>query len=200
MDGTARMEPVKVACFFAVFAVFAPSAFAQVTAQPPRGPLTPPWDKGIQPISRDSYYNAIACGKQGGANPPCVFYDTGLCKNPDFALALFTPYKQVAYEVWQAVRARQEPPAPSYAEAQRTRITLGVTPAAGSKNAIAGVSITRGGRLVKPITQSLESGGGGKFIFDFPAFAPTENVTLELAGRAKTVTCAIDKSVLALLR
>jgi len=190
---------MKRAPAFAAFA-FASFAFAQVTAQPPRGPLTPPWDKGIQPISRDSYYNAIACGKQGGANPPCVFYDAGLCKNPDFTLALFTPYKQVAYEVWQAVRSKQDPPTPSYAEAQRTRITLGVTPAAGSKNAIAGVSIARGGRVVKPVTQSLESGGGGKFIFDFPAFAPTENVTLELAGRAKTVTCAIDKSVLALLR
>ena len=191
---------MKVAVYFAAFACSASFAFAQVTAQPPRGPLMPPWDKGIQPISRDSYYNAIACGKQGGASPPCVFYDTGLCKNPDFTLALFTPYKQVAYEVWQAVRAKQAPPTPSYAEAQRTRITLGVTPAAGSKNAIARVSMTRGARVVQPITQSLESGGGGKFIFDFPAFAPTDNVTLELAGRAKTVTCAIDKSVLALLR
>ena len=201
MDRPARVEPVKrVFASLAVFAVLATSASAQITAQPPKGPLTPPWNKGIQPISRDSYYNAIACGKQGGANPPCVFYDTGLCKNPDFTLALFTPYKQVAYEVWQAVRNKQEPPTPSYADAQRTRITVGVTPAAGSKNAIAGVAIKRGGRVVKPVTQSLESGGGGKFIFDFPAFAPTEDVALELAGRGKTVTCAIDKSVLALLR
>jgi len=185
---------------FAAFASFAPFASAQVVAQPPKGPLRPPWDKGIQPISRDSYYNAIACGKQGGANPPCVFYDTGLCTNADFTLAMFTPYKQVAYEVWQAVRNKQEPPTPSYADAQRTRITLGVTPAGGSKNAITRVTITRGGRAVKPVTQSLESGGGGKFIFDFPAFAPTEDVMLELAGRARTLTCAIDKSVLGLLR
>ena len=191
---------MRAFAFFAVFVSFAPFASAQVVAQPPKGPLTPPWDKGIQPISRDSYYNAIACGKQGGANPPCVFYDTGLCKNEDFTLALFTPYKQVAYEVWQAVRNKQEPPTPSYADAQRTRITLGVMPASGSKNAITGVTITRGGRAVKPVTQSLESGGGGKFIFDFPAFAPTEGVMLELAGRARTLTCAIDTSVLALLR
>ena len=200
MDRPARLELVKPFALFALFALFAASAYAQITAQPPRGPLTPPWDKGIQPISRDSYYNAIACGKQGGANPPCVFYDAGLCKNPDFTLALFTPYKQVAYEVWQAVRNKQEPPTPSYADAQRTRITVGVTPGAGSKNPIARVAITRGGRAVSAITQSLEAGGGGKFIFDFAAFAPTDDVTLELAGRAKTVTCAIDKSVLALLR
>jgi hypothetical protein len=173
---------------------------AQITAQPPKGPLTPPWDKGIQPIGRDSYYNAIACGKQGGTNPPCVFYDTGLCKNDDFTLALFTPYKQVAYEVWQAVRQKQEPPMPSYADAQRTRITLGVTPASGSKNAVTGVTIKRGGAAVKPITQSLESNGGGKFTFDFPAFAPTSNITIEFAGRVRTLTCAVDKSVLALFR
>jgi hypothetical protein len=172
----------------------------QITAQPPAAPITPAWDKGIQPISRDSYYNAIECGKKGGANPPCVFYDTGLCKNVDFTLALFTPYKMVAYEVWQSVRRKQEPPMPSYPEAQRTRITLGVTPVAGSKNPIAGVSIARGGTIVKPATQSLETGGGGKFIFDFSAFAPTADITLELAGRARTLTCAIPQSVLILFR
>jgi hypothetical protein len=172
---------------------------AQIVAQPPSAPIVPAWDKGIQPISRDSYYNAIECGKKGGANPPCVFYDTGLCKNDDFTLALFTPYKMVAYEVWQAVRNKQEPPTPSYAEAQRTRITVGVTPVAGSKNPIASVSIARGGRIVKPVTQSLET-GGGKFIFDFSAFAPTEDITLQLSGRNRTLTCAIGKPVLALLR
>jgi hypothetical protein len=174
------------------------AAHAQIKAQPPK-PATPRWDKGIQPISRDSYYNAIACGKQGGATPACVFWDTGLCKNDDFTLAMYTPYKQVAYEVWQAVRNKQEPPTPSFADAQRTRITVGVTPPAGAKNPIAGVTIKRGAQTVKPVTQSLES-GGGKFIFDFPAFAPTEAITIELAGKARTVTCEVDKSVLAMFR
>jgi hypothetical protein len=173
---------------------------AQIKAQPPKGPVTPPWDKGIQPISRDSFYNAIACGKQGGANPPCVFWDTGLCKNPDFTLAMYTPYKQVAYEVWQAVQKKQEPPTPSYADAQRTRITVGVSPAPGAKNAITNVTITRGGRVVKPVTQSLESGGGGKFIFDFAPFAPTEDITIEFAGKARTLKCEVDKAVLATFR
>jgi hypothetical protein len=174
-----------------------PVVHAQVKAQ--ARPATPPWDKGIQPISRDSYYNAIACGKQGGANPACVFWDTGLCKNDDFTLAMYTPYKQVAYEVWQAVKNKQAAPTPSYADAQRTRITVGVTAAAAAKNPIAGVTIKRGGSAVKPVTQSLES-GGGKFIFDFPAFAATEGIAIELAGRARTITCAVDKSVLASFR
>ena len=173
---------------------------SQIKAQPPKGPVTPPWDKGIQAISRDSFYNAIVCGKQGGANPPCVFWDTGLCKNPDFTLAMYTPYKQVAYEVWQAVQKKQEPPTPSYADAQRTRITVGVTPAAGAKNPIAAVTIARGGRVVKPVTQSLESGGGGKFIFDFAPFAPTEDITIEFAGKARTLKCEVDKTVLATFR
>jgi len=174
-----------------------PVVHAQVKAQ--ARPATPPWDKGIQPISRDSYYNAIACGKQGGANPACVFWDTGLCKNDDFTLAIYTPYKQVAYEVWQAAKNKQAAPTPSYADAQRTRITVGVTAAPAAKNPIAGVTIKRGGSAVKPVTQSLES-GGGKFIFEFAAFAPTEDVTIELAGRARTVTCSVDKSVLATFR
>jgi len=199
MDRPARLELVKPFALFALFALFAASAYAQITAQPPRGPLTPPWDKGIQPISRDSYYNAIACGKQGGANPPCVFYDAGLCKNPDFTLALFTPYKQVAYEVWQAVRNKQEPPTPSYSEAQRTRITVKLTPKAGAKNPVTGLVIKRGAKTVKPPTQSLEA-GGGSFIFDFDAFAPTADVTLEMIGRARTQSCLIEKAVLSQMR
>ena len=70
----------------------------------------PAWNKGILPISPESYYNAIECGKQGGDDPPCVFWDTGLCPTEDFTLAWYTPYKQVAYEVWLAVRKKQPPP------------------------------------------------------------------------------------------
>jgi len=175
------------------------TARAQIKAQLPTAPITPVWDKGIQPINRDSYWNAVECGKQGGARPLCVFYDADLCRNDDFTLALFTPYKQVAYEVWQAVRKRQDAPTPSFADAQRTRITIGVTLASGSKNPITAVSIKRGSRVVKPATQSLE-GGGGKFIFDFAAFAPTEDITIELVGRSRTETCLVERAVLTRFR
>src|SRR5215212_2448070 len=133
---------------------------AQIKADLPKTAATPPWHKGIQPISRDSYYNAIACGKQGGQRPACVFYDADLCKNDDFTLAMYTPYKQVAYEVWQAVSRKQEPPTPSYADAGRTRITVGVTPIAAAKNPLAALVIKHGGSVVKPATQSLDAGGG----------------------------------------
>jgi hypothetical protein len=170
----------------------------QLAAQLPAG-MTPPWDKGIQPIGRDNYWNAVECGKQGGQRPGCVFYDADLCKNDDFTLALFTPYKLVAYETWEAIRKKLEPLATSYADAQKTRITLGVKPAKGSKNAITAVTIKRGGRVVKPATQSLDA-GGGSFIFDFAAFAPTDDITIELAGRTKTLTCSVEKRVLAQFR
>jgi hypothetical protein len=173
-------------------------AGAQVKAQVPAG-IKPPWDKGIQPISSESYWHAVACGKQGGDNPPCVFYDTGLCKNEDFALSLYTPYKMVAYTVWHAVRQGKEPPTPSYPEAERTRVVIGVTPVAGSKNPIETVEIVRGGRTVKPVSKAVD-GSRGTFTFDFPAFAPTSGITLQLVGRARTITCAIDRAVLGRLR
>src|SRR4051794_41050679 len=179
--------------------VMSAPAGAQIKAQLPTTPMTPPWDNGIQPISRDSYYNAIACGKQGGQRPACVFYDADLCKNGDFTLAMYTPYKQVAYEVWQAVSRKQEPPAPSFADAQRTRVTVGITPIPAANNPLTALVIKRGGAVVKPATQSLE-GGGGRFIFDFAAFAPTAAVTIEMTGRARTVTCIIDRAVLTKLR
>jgi hypothetical protein len=176
----------------------AASMSAQVKAQLP-GAITPPWTSGIQPINRDSYWNAVACGKQGGQRPLCVFYDAVLCPNDDYTLAMFTPYKMVAYEVWRAVNQKLEAPTPSYAEAQRTRISVKLTPKAAAKNPVTGLTIKRGEQVVKPASQSIDA-GVGTFIFDFPAFAPTADLSLEMAGKARTVSCAINQSVLSALR
>jgi hypothetical protein len=184
-------------CFLVLFLHAAPAS-AQVKAELPAG-ITPAWTSGIQAINRESYWNAVECGKQGGQRPLCVFYDAVLCPNDDYTIAMFTPYKLVAYEVWRAVRAKQEPPTPSYAEAQRTRITVKLTPKAGAKNPATGLVLERGAQTVKPPTQSLEA-GGGSFIFDVAAFAPTEDVTMKMIGRARTVTCVLDRSVLAAMR
>ena len=160
---------------------------------------TPAWNKGILPISPESYYNAIECGKQGGQDPPCVFYDTGLCKNSDFALALYTPYKSVAYEVWRVVSQKQPPPQPNYQQAQQTRVTVGVTPERGSTNSFTDLVLKRGGRTIAPVSRTAMD-GGGRFTFDFPAFAATGSVTLDLVGKNKTISCVIDQSVLAQFR
>ena len=177
----------------------ASSVRAQIKAQLPASPITPVWDKGIQPISRDGYWNAIECGKQGGQRPQCVFYDADLCKNDDFTLALFTPYKMVAYEVWRTVRNGQPAPTPSYSEAQRTRITLGVTRVASSENTITGVTIKRGGKTIEPAAKALDA-TGGKFTFDFPAFAPTAGITIAFTGPLRTDTCLVEQPVLAMFR
>ena len=173
-------------------------ARAQIKAQVRPAP-TPAWNKGIQPISAESYYNAIECGKQGGDNPACVFWDTDLCKNDDFTLAWYTAYKQVAYEVWTAVQRKRPVPQPSYPAAQRTRVTIAITPIKGSKNALKDFSVTRGGKPAMTMERSLAD-GGGRFVFDYPAFAPTAAVTLELAGQARTLSCTIAPAVLRQLR
>ena len=160
--------------FPVVLVLWAISASGTVSAQRQapikavaRPGATPPWTKGIIPINQESYWNAVACGKQGGQDPPCVFFDTGLCKNDDFALALFTPYKFVAYEVWRVVQQKQPAPTPNYAEAQRTRITVGVTPVPGSKNPFTTLVLKRGGREVAPVDRS-STGTGGRFTFVLP--------------------------------
>ena len=173
------------------------SAAAQIKAQV--RPATPAWNKGIQPISSESYYNAIECGKQGGDNPACVFWDTDMCKNDDYTLAWYTAYKQVAYEVWTAVRQKKPAPQPSYGAAQRTRVTIGITAAKGSKNALTDFIVKRSGKPVAPVERSL-SAGGGRFTFDYPAFAPTANVTVELVGKERTVSCTLSTAVLRQLR
>jgi hypothetical protein len=169
-------------------------ARAQVTATARPG-ATPAWNKGMIPISAESYYHAIECGKQGGDDPPCVFWDTGLCKNDDFTLAFYSAYKQVAYEVWTAVRKKRPAPQPSYQSAQRTRVTLSVTPAPGSKNALTDFALKRGGKTVQPAVRTV-SGGTGSFTFDYPAWAPTGSVRLDMIGKARTVSCIIPPDVL----
>ena len=151
------------------------------------------------PISSESYYNAIECGKQGGDNPACVFWDTDLCKNGDFTLAWYTAYKQVAYEVWTAVQRKRPVPQPSYGAAQRTHVTIALTPAKGSKNVLTDFLVKRGGKPAMAMERSL-AGGGGQFTFDYPAFAPTATVTLEMVGKERTLSCVLPPAVLRQLR
>lgn len=182
-----------------LFSLFGPViAEAQIKPQLRPAP-TPVWNKGILPISSESYYNAIECGKQGGDNPACVFWDTDLCKNDDFTLAWYTAYKQVAYEVWTAVRRKQPAPQPSYGAAQRTRVTIAITPNKGAKNALTDFLVKRGGKPVMPMERSVAA-GGGRFTFDYPAFAPSTTVTLELVGKERTLSCAIPPAILRQLR
>jgi hypothetical protein len=175
-----------------------PDVLGQITAQARTAPA-PPWNKGILPITPESYYNAIECGKQGGADPPCVFWDTGLCQNPDFVLTVYTAYKSVAYEVWRVVSQKQPAPTPSYAEAQRTRITVAVKPARGSKNPLTNLALQHGGRTMMPVDRSV-SADGGRFTFDYPAFAPSADVTIDLIGQSKTISCRIPRAVLTTFR
>ena len=74
-----------------------------------------------------------------------------------------------------------------------------MTPVRGSTNTFSDLVLKRGTRVVAPTARSL-SAGGGRFTYDFPAFAPTGAVTLELAGKTKTLTCTIDQPVLAQFR
>jgi len=177
---------------------FTTRADAQVRASVPAG-IKPVWTKGIEAISAESYWNAVECGKQGGENPPCVFWDTGLCKNDDFTLALYTPYKAVAYEVWRVVRAGGTPPEPNYQLAQRTRVTIGVTPVRGSTNAIGNVVVKRGGKTIEPASRSMAP-NDARFTFDYAPFAATAPITLDLVGKARTISCEIPQATLRLFR
>jgi hypothetical protein len=174
----------------------APAA-VQVKAQIAPG-ATPAWDKGITPINSESYYQAVECGKQGG-NPACVFWDTGLCKNTDFELAMYTPYKMVAYEVWRVVSQKKPAPQPNYAEAQQTRITVGITPVRGATNVLTEFVLKRGGKPVTPTARSIAT-GTSRFTFDFPAFAPTSAIVFDMVGKTRTISCSIDTATLRRMR
>lgn len=173
-----------------------PTTTVQVKGTVPAG-ITPAWNGGIQPMGRDSYYAAIDCGKQPG-NPACVFWDRDLCRNPVWKLAMYTPYKSVAYEVWAAVSRKRPVPQPNYAEAQRTNVTVGVTPIAGRRERLTDVVLKRGSTTITPIAKSLSS---NRVTYGLPAFAPASGpATLTLVGTATTVVCTIDATALRRMR
>ena len=61
-----------VALFPAVVALHAVPALAQTRSEvkaEARPAPTPAWDKGIIRVTAESYWNAVECGKQGGADP-----------------------------------------------------------------------------------------------------------------------------------
>ena len=189
-----RAVPSKVFALLLLvgMAAWPSDATAQVQATARPG-ATPTWNKGLQPISAESYYHALECGQEGGDDPPCVFWDTGLCKNDDFTLAAYSGYKQVAYEVWSAVQRQQPVPQPNYQAAGRTRVTITVTSAQGSNNVLTDVILTRDGTAVDPVERSVRN---GRFTFDYSAWAPTATVTLEMKGEARTISCTIAPAVL----
>jgi hypothetical protein len=59
--------------------------------------------------------------------------------------------------------------------------------------------IKRAGKPIAPTERSIAA-GGGRFSFDYPAFAPTAPVTLELVGQGRTLSCVIPTTVLRHLR
>jgi len=194
---------LAVLAFTAITFAFAPRPVIGQTGAPIKAAVPavgkPAWNKGIQPLTRESYYHAIECGKSGEAQSPCVFYDAGLCKNDDYTLALYSPYKQVAFEVWTATSRKREAPMPNYRAAQQTRVVLGVTPIRTAKNPLTSVAIKRGGRAIAPAV-AMPDAGGGTFVFDFAAWAPTTSITIELTGKVRALSCVLSPAVLARFR
>jgi len=191
---TRRLQRWSVTGLYGLlFVAMSPASLAAQITATARPDATPPWYQGILPISSESYYHAIECGKQGGEDPPCVFWDTGLCDNDDFELTAYTAYKQIAYEVWQVVRSGRPAPQPDFYAAQRTRVTIGVAPTQDSDNKLTDLTLTRDGTSVNPVDRNVRD---GRFTFDYPAWAPTTAVTLDIVGDARSISCTIEAGVL----
>ena len=112
---------------------------------------------------------------------------------------MYTPYKQVAYEVWAAVSQKKEPPTPELpASAADTGGARGEIRAPVAEPG----DVTRGearGKVATPMSKTLD-GGGANYVYDFDVFAPTAGITIEFVGKSSTVTCSVSPTVLARMR
>ena len=149
---------------------------------------TPPWNKGITAIDAEATTNAIECGKQSGDSPACLFWDTDLCKNDDSVLAWYTPYKQVASRGLDCGASKEGRAAAELCRgATSTRRTIGITRANGS-NVVERLR-DQAGRQSDRADRTIHRRGWRSILgmFDYPAFAPTAPVTLELVGKIRTL-------------
>jgi hypothetical protein len=55
--------------------------------------------------------------------------------------------------------------------------------------------LKRAAKPVSPTSRSVAP-GDARYTFDYPAVAPTADITLDLVGTASTVSCVIPRSVL----
>jgi hypothetical protein len=122
-----------------------------------------------------------------------------MCKNEEFELTFYTGYKMVSYAVWNAVRQNQPAPTPDYAEAQRTRVTIAVKPLHASKNPVVDVQVKRDKKVLQPAARAVTA-AEGRFTFDYPVWAPTTDIDLEVVGKVKPMMCHIEKDVLERMR
>jgi len=107
----------------------------------------------------------MECGKKGGPNRPACSTTTDLCKNDDFRLALYTPYKMVAYTVWHAVQQKKEPPTPTTPSPAPRASSSGE--GARDPNPLTARRLKRGGRVVAPVSQGRSTPAAAPFTFDF---------------------------------
>ena len=173
----------------------APAPPAVKAAMPPAA--KPAWNKGIQPISQTAIRTPSSAASRAAPSRRAS-YDADLCKNDDYRLSLYSPYKQVAYEVWEAVRRSRS----------RRRRATGAPSGRGSR------SVSRRPRLEKRAGRAGDEARrpdgraghldvrrrGRQLHLRRPAFAPSATVTLELTGKTRTQTCVIAPAVLARFR
>ena len=61
------------------------------------------------------------------------------------------------------------------------------------------MTVKRGGKVIEPDTRTID-GNTGNFIFGFAAFAPTAAITIEMAGKTRTLSCQVDREALTRFR
>jgi hypothetical protein len=69
----------------------------------------------------------------------------------------------------------------------------------GSKNAFSDLILKRAGKAVAAAARSPVD-GGMRITYDYPAWAATADITLDIVGKSKTISCAIEKAVLTQMR
>ena len=123
--------------------------------------------------------------------PPCGSTTPVCARTMTSRWRFYSRTSRFAYEVWRVVRQKQPAPTPSYPEAQRTHVTIGITPVRGSKNVLKDVVLSA--RPSRQPDGSFGERGRWTVHLRLSTFAATTAVTLDLTGQERTISCLIEQ-------
>jgi len=138
------------------------------------------------PINAESYYTRSSA-EAGRRRPPCVFWDTGICKNDDSAWLLLS-HKQVAYEVWTRCARSGRHRSPAISRAANARDPRGDA-GAGLEERLTDLVVKRGGKPVPAAIRTISAARG--ISRSTTRCGPNHHRHARDDRKARTISCVI---------
>jgi hypothetical protein len=173
-----------------------------------------PWTRGIQPLTEETYQEAVDCGA-GGYWPSCTYESLFCPGNVSVQPSISTPFNGVAATVAVSKARLEKPKLPTLIEANAGGVEVIVNPGEDLRyvRSVERIVIQRAGKMIEATRSRLTSmrltnafGAGttanrGSFAFPVDTFAPGEDLSIAIVTEAMNpIRCILRATDLARIR